>query len=558
MESRIPRYRIRGPLASVATSDELGRIMRDAVPAHLRRQRWFGGKGRQISAVSLQDWSVLSLEPHVFVLALIQTSYQDGPPETFFLPLVARSHASLETCSNLRPDEIIAILDSESGFAVVYDALADQEFCKEIFQLIGCAGHSVASDGAFDFSHIAELHEWFSTATVSAVRRLGAEQSNSSVVLQTSSGEALILKNFRRIVNGVNPDLEISHFLTTRARFGNTPQLVGYGTYRGSEGFTAAISALQRFIANRGSAWDYTLEHLKALYRMASERARRYDRDHAAQGAASLQLESDRARIWDVTRQFAESYLHDIARLGQVTGDLHRALASDASDPDFRPESITPADVTRWTRAMRDLLSLAIRTTRRQIDQQPQPIQRELAAFLESKPLYEEKMEDLRLLVDGRAQKTRYHGDYHLGQVLKAADGFVILDFEGEPARPLEERRAKHSPLKDVAGMLRSFNYAAHAALLDEAAAGPEEREHLEAWTAAWERLVCDEFLKGYLAETVERGARFLPDSSESIDRVLSVFQLEKAIYELNYEINHRPGWLKIPLKGLQELAGQL
>lgn len=553
MESRTPQYKISGALASVATGDELGRIMRDAAPAHLRRQRWFGGKGRQISAVSLQDYSALRLEPYVLVLALIQTSYRDGPPEAFFLPLAARSDALQETCSIIRPDEIMAMLDSDSGLAVMYDALADQEFCKEIFRLIGRSGHAEANGGAFYFSHVGQLHDWFSTATVSAVRRLGAEQSNSSVVLQMTSGEALILKNFRRIENGVNPDFEISHFLTTRAGFGNTPQLLGYAMYRGRDGFTAAISALQRFIANSGSGWDYTLEHLKALYQMASQETCRGGRAHASQATASLKLESDRARIWDVTRQFAQAYLYDIARLGQVTGDLHRALASDTSDPDFRPEPITPADVGQWMANMTDHLHRAMRTIRQQLDQHPQSIQAELLEIIDNERLYEKKLEDLRHLADARVVKTRCHGDYHLGQILKTETDFVILDFEGEPARPLADRRAKQSPLKDVAGMLRSFAYAAHAALIDVTATRPEEMEPFEAWAEAWEGLASRAFLEAYLAQTSSGGVKLLPECRKSIDQILSAYQLDKAVYELNYEMNNRPDWLRIPLKGMRK-----
>ena len=171
-------------------------------------------------------------------------------------------------------------------------------------------------------------------------------------------------------------------------------------------------------------------------------------------------------------------------------------------------------------------------------------------------PVYLKKVEDLYVLKDTQINKIRYHGDYHLGQVLKTAEDFVIFDFEGEPLRPLEERRVKHSPLRDVAGMLRSFNYAAYAGLFHFSETGQADWTFLERWGRAWEALVCHAFLKGYKEETLKRSARFLPPSEEMIHKVLSVFQLDKAMYELNYEINNRPSWLKIPIQGIKAATG--
>jgi trehalose synthase-fused probable maltokinase len=552
MESSVPRYRISGRLADCATPAELGRIIRAEGETFLGGQRWFGGKSKGITDVALRDCGVVADERGISVLALVQVSYDDSPPETYYLPLVAHSERSCTRPPEVQPTEVLAAVRTDSESACLTDGLADPEFCKAILSLIEQAARVLAQRGTFTFTSTPafdSIRERYSAATVTSVKRMRAEQSNSSVIYRSDGRDALILKSFRKIENGPNPDLELPYFLTTKTEFRNTPPLLGYGLYEGAGDFIGAVAALQAFVMNSGDGWAYTLEHLQGFYEYASQRVCVSDGDATSQGRPVAAGEEGRGRRREMVRVYAKNYLRDVRRLGQVTGELHRSLASDASDPDFCPEPITPADVAHWTHGMKAQLHALCDTIRRQAHRHGAPVQRDLKGILARRQLCEVKMDDLRLLLDEQTAKIRYHGDYHLGQVLKTGADFVIIDFEGEPARPLAERRAKQCPLRDVAGMLRSFNYAAYAGLFVAMAARPEAGDALEIWGSVWERLVASAFLDGYLARTSELGVPFLPNSRTATDKLLFVYQLDKAIYELNYEMNNRPDWLHIPLK---------
>ncbi len=555
MESRIPRYKIEGPLVTGALHTLVGRIVASEGESYLRTQRWFRSKGRTIASLSLRDCGVVKEGAPCFILALVHASYEDATPETYYLPLAVRPERSTTGDSAIPSSAIIARLDSASGSDVVFDALTDQEFCEEILQLIQQGWRVTTNGGRFEFSQtpvLGELGDRLSASTIGTVKRIATEQTNSSVIVPVAGRDALILKNFRKVEDGLNPDLEVSYFLTTKTRFKHAPPLAGYVTYAGEDGFGGSIASLQAFIKNRGDGWSYTLGHLRSYYELAARDGCQFRWADSARPPFPEDAAGHDRRLQDWTRMHAASYLNDVIKLAQVTGQLHLALASETSDPDFRPESITSIDVSRWIGAMRDLLADVFETVGQQVKRQAVPGHTGLSWFLEHRGLLEGAMDDLHRLLDGHAQKTRCHGDYHLGQVLKTDDDFVVLDFEGEPARPLGERRAKHSPLKDIAGMFRSFNYAAYGALLEAMASHPDQMQTLEPWAAAWEHVMCSTFLDTYLAGLRDGGATFLPASRESVERVISVYELEKAIYEVGYEVNNRPAWLGIPLKGLQ------
>jgi maltose alpha-D-glucosyltransferase/alpha-amylase len=256
----------------------------------------------------------------------------------------------------------------------------------------------------------------------------------------------------------------------------------------------------------------------------------------------------------------AHPYVPTARRLGEITGLMHNALASDPSQPDFAPEPITAADVTRWEGTITALTRQVIANVRAQLAAYPPATGEQLAWVGAHEADYLGLIGTLAALQEEAVYKTRYHGDYHLGQVLKTGDDFIVLDFEGEPARPLAERRARHSPLKDVAGMLRSFNYAAYAVLFEAQAraADPAQRHALAAWATAWEEVARGAFLEGYFSAARQHtGAPYLPATPAVLQQVLAVFELEKAFYELNYEFNNRPTWVPIPLKGLLRVLAQ-
>jgi trehalose synthase-fused probable maltokinase len=353
-----------------------------------------------------------------------------------------------------------------------------------------------------------------------AIRRGGAEQSNTSIRV----GDGAILKAIRKLEEGVHPELEVGRFLTGEAGFAATPALLGWTELDGAIGAGAAtLSVLQAFVPNEGDGWSWVLDRLSRV---------------AAPGEGSTR-ELDEATAW-------------LRRLGQRTAEMHRAFGADTADPALRPEPVQAADLRGWTEAAeamagRALDGLAAAGT--QLDPQGRDLAEALCACRA------ELTERLRAALGGAPAfaKTRHHGDYHLGQVLVAGGDAVIVDFEGEPLRPLAERRAKHAALRDVAGMLRSFAYAAAAATR----ALPERlpsagRAAAERRLAAWEAEASQAYLDAYL--DAARGAPGCPAERAEAERVVRFFMLEKALYEVAYELANRPDWVDIPLRGVLAL----
>jgi maltose alpha-D-glucosyltransferase/alpha-amylase len=335
-------------------------------------------------------------------------------------------------------------------------------------------------------------------------RRLRGEQSNTSVVL-----DGLVLKSLRRPPSGVSPDLEIPRFLTTRSAFRHAPRVAGSVEYEGPGG-TATLGVLQEFVPNVGDGWSHVVSTLAGRDPMLAPSS--------------------------------DPLVEDVGRLGAVTGELHAALASDDTDPDFRPEPITKDDVARWRDdLLRDLAAADVSDRLAETTPEAPPRVAGALAALEA--------------LAGTASKIRIHGDYHLGQVLKTQDGFVVIDFEGEPGRPPAERRRKQPVLRDVAGMLRSLDYAAHAV-----AFGRPEQERAAALGAlgAWEAPARGAFLAAYHAAVVRSRVALVPTTLAALERACAPFELQKACYELRYERDNRPDWVAIPRAGINRILGRL
>lgn len=347
----------------------------------------------------------------------------------------------------------------------------------------------------------------------------------------------------RRIEPGPNPDSEITGFLTTRTPFRNIPLLAGAVEYAGARGMEATLAVLQHFVPSHGDGWTYALDHLRKFYDFA---AGHWLSEHPEPG-----------RLPQLVREFSAGVFRAFRRLGALTGGLHAALASDDQDPAFAPEPVSDADVDRWTAELGHEVRRTLDELERRAPTLPDAVRQEVEPILAQADRLLERPQDLELLRREGCVKARIHGDYHLGQTLRTEEDFVIFDFEGEPARPLAERRAKHCPLKDVAGMLRSFDYAAGAALRDRGSDDPAETRSLETWGETWTQIAAKTFLEGYLAEATRAPVRLLPVSRPAVERALAVYELDKALYELRYEINNRPDWLVIPVGGLTRLLAR-
>ncbi|MFA5028740.1 MAG: DUF5752 family protein, partial [Candidatus Methylomirabilota bacterium] len=443
-------------------------------------------------------------------LALFEIAYADGGAEVYLVPV------------------------SPAPRGAVVDATEDVAFCRTLVEQIRAAAVLPGQAGSFRFAPTAVFAEALPEIPDEAAR-LSAEQSNTSVVF----GQRAILKFFRKLEAGPNPDVEVADLLTRQGSFRGTPRLLGSASYVPADGGEpTTLLALQEFLPNQGDAWTSALARLAEYYAAAPEEA------EGGQASGSA-----------FARTLAAADAEEARRLGALTGRLHMALAGETADPAFAPEPITVSDVAAWIAGMEAQLEQAAAELSAAMPGLPDGV-REPAQIL---------MQDTRPLRGGPAAlqaltaepvtKIRLHGDYHLGQLLRTGESFAVLDFEGEPARPLGPRRSKQCALKDVAGMLRSFAYAAQAALFRAAEDSPETPRlaaRLLPWAEAWEEGVRAGFLEGYLEETWQRGAPFLPRSRDGLEAALRTFELDKATYELRYELNSRPAWVRIPLEGLR------
>jgi maltose alpha-D-glucosyltransferase / alpha-amylase len=375
---------------------------------------------------------------------------------------------------------------------------------------------------------------------------VNAEQSNSSVVYD----KRLMLKIFRRVEPGLNPDLEIGSFLTGKSSFRNVPPLAGYVEYLDEHGATSSLCMLQGYIANQGDAWQFTLQALAEYYGNAPQT----DSLDATEIPRAPLLTLYRQPVPDKARRRIGAYLDAAALLGRRTAELHLALASATDDPDFAPQPFSEVDQRAFVNSAVQLLTANFDLLRRLKDAMPDHTRQEADKILDLEDIARRRFQRLTQLKSS-AMVTRIHGDYHLGQVLFTGSDFVIIDFEGEPARPLAERRKKRSPLQDVAGMLRSFHYAAYAPLLQEGDAEKSSYKELKilgGWAQYWQKWVSATFLNAYLEAS--GNAIYIPNAQEDLALLLDVYLLDKAVYELGYELNNRPPWVRIPLDGISQL----
>ncbi len=462
---------------------------------YLQAQRWFGAKSRTVKDVSIDD--VVPLGTDDAAILLLRVVYAEGADDTYSLPVAVLRDWNATAAAADRPESVIAHL--QTGIVLV-DALTVPTVRDALLDLVGRAAQAPTRNGGSLSGRPSSAFSTLRGGDALLSRTGRAEQSNSSVLY----GDRLILKLFRRLQTGENPDAEIGRFLTEEAHFEHTAPFAGELVYTapgGGEATTAAL--LQGLIANEGDGWEWTLDTLK-------------------------------------TDQESAAYRDGVRLLGQRTGEMHRALATPTSNPAFAAE---PTDIDALQRdavRLESQIAEAIQMVKHRFSTLPDDLLGAAATLLSRRREMLAIANDLRSLPPGTAGlRTRIHGDYHLGQVLKTADDFVLLDFEGEPARSLAERRAKQSPLRDVAGMLRSFSYAGAAALGTEPS--PER--------TAWEQSAVAAFLEGYRSGsgegTATRAAQ-LP--------LLRAFLLEKALYEIMYEVNNRPGWIAIPLSGILDL----
>jgi maltose alpha-D-glucosyltransferase/alpha-amylase len=520
------------------------------LPVYMLRQRWFGGKGRSLKSTRLQEITRLQLPEVTAFLTFVRVEYTDGNGETYILPISYAEGPEAEALVAEQPQAAIARLRVEARESEGYllDAFYRTPFQHGLLTMLAkrnsfkSRGGKVTATKTGVFKHLYDRSE-----PPLETRMLKAEQSNTSVIY----ANRFILKLFRRLQEGVNPDLEVGRFLT-RKGFPSTPPVAGALEYHIGRKEPDTLAILQGFIPNQGDAWDYTLDSLHHYF----ERVIEIGRDEAAVlPRESLVGMSQKALPPDAHRTIG-AYLESVRLLARRSAQMHIVLASETEDARFTPEGFSKLYQRSLYQSMRALTLNVLGRVQKQRRRLPDPLQAAAERVIGRK---QDILDSMRSLTETKisGQRLRCHGDFHLGQVLYTGKDFAIIDFEGEPARPVSERRIKRSPLRDVAGMLRSFHYAVYSALFAEEQRGlflEKDRPFAESWANYWYVWVGAVYLQHYLNEAAS--ADFLPGTPQEIETLLQAFLLEKAVYELGYELNNRPDWLEIPVKGIDQLLG--
>jgi maltose alpha-D-glucosyltransferase/alpha-amylase len=538
----LPTVALTGGWKTVLEPPARRELEQAVLPLFLRRQRWFGGKGRRLESVRLADWGDFPAGERCVFLALLEMQFGAGQPELYFCPIGVTGGAAADRMMSDRRDWVMTQLAGPEGMALLHDALADDDTCTALLECIGSGSEFLTHSGQVC---------GIPTAAYDPLRGAGAESLPVERGPATSSntllfyGRRLLLKVFRRLEAGMNPDFEIGRFLTEKTSFDRIPRVAGCIEYHRSGSPPITLAILQERVENQSDGWRHVLEELDRYYRQASPCLPVPDVRPLLELAESDPPSPVREAIGD--------YLHSAATLGRRTAELHRALAADTQNPDFAPEPFTSKDAAALRDSVHVQAERALAALHDNIERLPVEIASSARRLLEEGPAALKRLEQ-EWPFEGGAAKIRCHGDYHLGQVLRVEDDYVILDFEGEPARSVQERRARQSPLKDVAGMLRSYHYAAYAGLFAFAHHDSRAFSRLEPCAEAWFRWVSAAFLRAYRAAAQD--AAFLPGDAAQFEAQLDAFMLDKAFYELNYELNNRPDWVRIPLRGILALLG--
>jgi maltose alpha-D-glucosyltransferase/alpha-amylase len=521
--------------------------LENILPQYLQGRRWFGGKARIMQLVEITEVIPLPQEDPCAVLALIRVEYTEGEPETYLLPL-----------RYLPADSMAPMLDSPAAIArvrvkmkdgeqegLLIDAMWDRDFQKLLVKSIsrnrrfnGPLG-DLAAQAMRTFRR--QLQKDIPTLEPTLLK---GEQSNSSVLF----GHQFILKLYRRAEVGVNPDFEIGRFLTQKG-FSHIAPLAGVIEYQRDNGELLTFGILQQFIQNEGDAWKYTLDELSRYLEEALTHPTAITPSSISHKTLMTLVGED---IPTSAREWIGPYLEEARLLGLRTGELHAALASDPDDPEFFPEPFTDFYRRGLYQSMLGTVNMTFPLLRSQVKGLAEPVQTLAKSVLEGESRLRKRLLTIR---DRKLKCTRIrcHGDYHLGQVLYTGKDFIIIDFEGEPARPLSVRRLKESPLRDIAGMLRSFHYAAQASSIGlVAGVRPEDFSLLDPWSRYWQLWVSVSYLKAYLS--IKEVRDLLPPSLDDIQALLNGYLLQKATYELSYELNNRPDWVRIPLDGILQI----
>lgn len=524
------------------TRSEFGGIL----PTFLKKCRWFGGKGKPIRRTNIVESITVPGDKSVSHLLLVEVSYVGAPKETYLLPVSFAQQQEALDISHQELQSVICEVKLRDGEGVIYDGAYDEQLRGKLLKIISDRRKVRRAGDKLLSRRSSKSGEFFGGREQTLKSRvLKGEQSNTSILYE----DCFFLKLYRRLEGGINPDAEISKYLTEYTDFSNFPSYVGSLEWQRGKAGSLDIGLLLEYVPNESDGWTYTLDSVsRYLTQAATQKTKLKELMKPTKSFYEIEFKEVPQTLLDLINPI---YLEMVSLLARRTAELHTAFFSLSHNSDTVPEPFSVLYQKSVYQSMRALTLKVFSGLESNLPYPDEELSKEAAGVLESK---QEILKRFRNLTSHKmsGMKIRIHGDYHLGQVLYTGKDFVIIDFEGEPARPLSERRLKRSALRDVAGMIRSFHYAAYGAIILRPVTQTADPQELRDLADMWYYYVRGVFLHSYL-ETVG-DAEFLPKNKQDFEMLLSSFLLEKAIYEAGYELNNRPDWLMIPIRGIQQL----
>jgi maltose alpha-D-glucosyltransferase / alpha-amylase len=526
---------------------KIKRFESDILPGYLYRARWFRGKSRKIRAAKVANILDLGGGQDIKVL-IVDVFYTSGNTESYFLPVSFVFAKEDHSIARDFPKSIICRIKIKGREGLLYDGMYNKAMHGILFDLVrGRKKKSSGGSGIKGYPGKKFKQLTRESSGVMESRVLKGEQSNTSVIY----GNEIYLKMFRKIEQGVNPDIEITRYLTEKKKTDTAPAFAGHIEYTDGKGAAVSMAILQGFIQNSTEFWSYTLDNVKRYFEMYLSEVHESVSEENNENKEKRKIEQHFEVTKDPSGSIDSFYSELTVLLGQRTGKMHIELSGDKEDSDFRPESFSMLYQKSLYQSMGSQARHVLGLLRKNLPAMNKELRKEAEEVLG----YEKEIFAMFKKVLGKkyqAKKIRIHGDYHLGQVVYTGKDFVIIDFEGEPARPLSERRLKRSALRDVAGMVRSFHYAAYATLLLNESVREEDMSVLETAAELWSRHMSGVFLDSYY-DTV-KGYDILPKNKNDLKCLFQIYMLDKAIYELGYELNNRPDWLFVPIRGIKHV----
>ncbi|MDO1445611.1 maltose alpha-D-glucosyltransferase [Rhodocytophaga aerolata] len=535
---------------SMVESANMQRLQQKVLPAYIKSCRWFGGKARTVQSMKVLENIAIPFNKETASMLIVEVSYNEGLPEMYMLPIAFATGDLEKKLRDGCPKSVIATISVKGEKGVLYDAVYNEEFQGALFTMMAKKRRlKDRGDAELVFYAAKETESLLKQKGAKVTSRLlSAEQSNTSITFENT----FFLKLYRKLDRVLNPDVEISQYLTDKATYSQTPRFIGAIEHQLPRQAPISIGMMQEMVPNQGDAWEYFSDSLQRYFeRVLSD-------GHFKDIIAPVGNLSEPVSFEDtpplLQNLIGGAYVERVHLLGRRTAELHLALAAHPDEKNFEPEAFSLHYQRSLYSSLQSLVRGSYQSMEKNMKNLPANVKAEAEEVLSMRNDILKNMQRIFAhKID--TDKIRTHGDYHLGQVLFTGKDFVIIDFEGEPARSFSERRLKRSPLRDVAGMIRSFHYAAYNALLKHPSVREEDTPYLVQWAEQWYHYISGYYLKSYLEYT--SGQNFIPKKKEDFDMLLQVFLLEKAVYELGYELNNRPDWVLIPIKGIKSIMSK-